>query len=328
MRCEYRNVERLACEATERGLAKLGIQASRQRIMEYCENRLANSRRVFLTTDSEPAVGAVDVHVLEFDSGLYGRTVGSLGLFAIDGSLSAGGRLSVARELAQQALIHAAATRIEMLSCRIPASEMFWVHALEEVGFRVMDVQCPLVRRSGSGMIAASATPPADFRFRNAVLADVPEIITIGRTAFKRSHLYADARLSVERTNALYEQWMRNDCTGRAMFVVVAEMNERVGGFLAGVWDFTQDSMLAVRRGHIDLIAVHDCYRGRGVGGALVTEGLRRFTDRGAEIVTVSTQATNLNAIHLYQRCGFLPAECEITMHGWSDCCRFPASGH
>ncbi|SRR5579875_2275651 len=63
----------------------------------------------------------------------------------------------------------------------------------------------------------------------------------------------------------------------------------------------------AGRRGFLQRLAVHPAHRGRGVGTALVLDGLRWLRRWQAEQVLVNTQVGNSGALALYEGLGFHP---------------------
>ncbi|GAB4546744.1 MAG: hypothetical protein OHK0023_06840 [Anaerolineae bacterium] len=58
---------------------------------------------------------------------------------------------------------------------------------------------------------------------------------------------------------------------------------------------------------HLARLAVRPSLQGSGIGGALLSEMLEAFKQRGVMHGTVNTQATNLRSRRLYMRYGFLP---------------------
>jgi dTDP-4-amino-4,6-dideoxy-D-galactose acyltransferase len=68
--------------------------------------------------------------------------------------------------------------------------------------------------------------------------------------------------------------------------------------------------------GRIVLIATDERARGRGFGRALVMGAVERLAASGAERVRVKTQAANIAALNLYERCGFTIATSELT-YSW-----------
>jgi len=59
-------------------------------------------------------------------------------------------------------------------------------------------------------------------------------------------------------------------------------------------------------RGYIQRLAVHPDHQGRGVGAALLTDGLAWLMRWGAHDALVNTQLDNQRSLQLYQRSGFV----------------------
>jgi ribosomal protein S18 acetylase RimI-like enzyme len=62
----------------------------------------------------------------------------------------------------------------------------------------------------------------------------------------------------------------------------------------------------ASQRGYVQRLAVHPRTQGRGVGGALLADGLRWLRRWGARDALVNTQEGNDRSLRLYQRAGFV----------------------
>ncbi|HXG68516.1 MAG TPA: N-acetyltransferase, partial [Blastocatellia bacterium] len=72
---------------------------------------------------------------------------------------------------------------------------------------------------------------------------------------------------------------------------------DRVGVLIA--------SRIADRAGHIGQISLIPSHQGRGIGRRMIEEALSEFSERGFECVSLAVTASNRNAFHLYQSCGF-----------------------
>jgi mycothiol synthase len=59
------------------------------------------------------------------------------------------------------------------------------------------------------------------------------------------------------------------------------------------------------RTGLYEPVGTHPAYRGRGIGKAVISEGLRRLQAHGARLAIVQTNDTNVAAIRLYESAGF-----------------------
>jgi ribosomal protein S18 acetylase RimI-like enzyme len=102
------------------------------------------------------------------------------------------------------------------------------------------------------------------------------------------------------------------ECQGRAQQVLVARAaNHHPIGFISC------HLLPASSQGHIGLVGVSSEASGKGIGRALVLAALEWFAVHHANEVKVVTQASNISAQRLYQRCGFLSAEVQIWYHKW-----------
>ena len=77
-----------------------------------------------------------------------------------------------------------------------------------------------------------------------------------------------------------------------------AMWGEPILGFM-GVWFMVDEA-------HVSSIAVRVSHRRRGIGEHLVLAGLDLAIDRNAEFMTLEVRASNLAALALYGKCGFV----------------------
>ncbi|CAG9464340.1 unnamed protein product [Pedinophyceae sp. YPF-701] len=59
-------------------------------------------------------------------------------------------------------------------------------------------------------------------------------------------------------------------------------------------------------RGYIGMLVVENAYRGYGIGSELVRRCIQVMDERGAEEVVLEAEATNVGAIRLYEKVGFV----------------------
>lgn len=82
-----------------------------------------------------------------------------------------------------------------------------------------------------------------------------------------------------------------------AYYIVLLDGNKVVG--YAGMW-------VILDEGHITTIAVHQLYRGNGLGARLLNELILEALRRGCTKMTLEVRPSNLPALTLYQRTGFV----------------------
>ncbi|MDQ6622106.1 MAG: GNAT family N-acetyltransferase [Verrucomicrobiota bacterium] len=308
----FAEIEPFLREAMAAKLEKIASPAPGAKIDLYLRSLFAGDKRSFLSCKGNGKTAAAELHPLAWDSTIYGLEIGSIGFFFAEEGISFNQHVELAAEVKELA----GQRGLRLVIARAELSDGHWIRALETVGFRLMDVQASLVWRSG---VAPPNTPSTGVEIRDYRPDDFGAIGPFASEAFSQSHLYSDQRLPLEQTDRLHQEWIRNDCAGRASFVLVAVEQGSVVGFVAGLSDSAKEEWLGLAQGHIDLIAVDPQKRKGGMGRALMHEALMRYKGRDVAYVSVSTQATNLSAIKLYQGLGFQLNDFAVTLHAWID---------
>lgn len=93
-------------------------------------------------------------------------------------------------------------------------------------------------------------------------------------------------------------------------FFLVAELNQKIIGFVYGreskeVPDKVLRKWKATRVGSVEVLAVDEKYRRRGIGTQLLKRLFQAFTERAIDTVTLSTPAEEIAAKRLYDKLGF-----------------------
>jgi dTDP-4-amino-4,6-dideoxy-D-galactose acyltransferase len=206
------------------------------------------------------------------------------------------------KELAR-AVEAARASGIACLYLGCPVDALQSVTWAARAGFRLVDLRVTLERE---------AAPVSAVAARLASPAEIPGAVALARTTFGQSRFFADGQFPPRRVEDLYERWLRRDLASEGGAVVVELLDGTVAGFASGRVEETGI-------GRIGLVAVASFARGRGVGRRIV-EGLSgELARRGAQQLSVVTQAQNLSALRLYEGLGFQTASTSITLHWWSN---------
>jgi dTDP-4-amino-4,6-dideoxy-D-galactose acyltransferase len=173
--------------------------------------------------------------------------------------------------------------------------------AAEDAGFRSYDVRLELDRAPRDG---AAAEPIV------ATNADVSRFETIARASFSDSRFYADPNFADERAAEMYALWVRRGMDDDDRLVLTTQDR---GGFIVCHCDSDR------RIGTIELIAVDEQTRGRGVGSQLLEKAESAFSKAGMTRTRVVTQARNISAQRFYQRWGYRTASVSLWLHRWAD---------
>ena len=199
---------------------------------------------------------------------------------------------------------------IRFLSVRLPEDGLAALHAVEGVGFRIIESFLTFGRKT-AGEIPFDGE--SDFHVRLAQPDEMEAVASIAYRAFQSFRLRVDPQIPESRARHSRREWVRNGFKGRAEAIYVAESGKRIVGFA-----LVRSKVDMERVGEIELIAVDPAFHGRGIGKALVAEAIRHYQGKTSEI-QVGTQAKNLQAIGLYTRMGFSVVRSELSFHRHSE---------
>jgi ribosomal-protein-alanine N-acetyltransferase len=201
-----------------------------------------------------------------------------------------------------------AANQIELLYYLCPTDSSTAFAGLEDAGYRLVDVRVSL-----RCLVPAMSSSGSQFGVEQVRLAssgDIPRLETIASSAHRNTRFHADAGLSAERCDALYRHWIVRDFEARETRVFVAARGDDVIGYVTC-------TVRTPGTGEIGLIAVDGAHQGKGVGELLVRYALSWFRSADVGDVHVVTQGGNINALRLYERCGFTVVDVSLWFHKW-----------
>ena len=199
---------------------------------------------------------------------------------------------------------------VRFLSVRLPEDGLAALHAVEAVGFRIIESFLTFSRQT-TGEIPFDAG--SEFRIRLAQPGEMEAVASLAYHAFQSFRLRVDPQIPESRARNSRREWVRNGFKGRADAIYVAESGNRTVGFV-----LLRSKGDTERIGEIELIGVDPAYHNRGIGKALVAEAIRHYQGKTSEI-QVGTQAKNLRAIGLYTRMGFSVIRSELSFHRHSE---------
>lgn len=138
---------------------------------------------------------------------------------------------------------------------------------------------------------------PAETMFRLARQQDEDQVAGIARSSFVCSRWHRDSKINNELADKIKEEWARNYWRGRrGQYMVVAEVEGRVVGFNQLIK--RDNGVLA-----IDLIAVNEKYRGKGIASGMIAFAVANCGPMTKMVV--GTQLANIASLKMYQRSGF-----------------------
>jgi dTDP-4-amino-4,6-dideoxy-D-galactose acyltransferase len=153
---------------------------------------------------------------------------------------------------------------------------------------------------------------PVGIELRRADAAECEAAREIAGRCMVFSRFHVDPRFGATVGDAVNRAWMQSYCEGkRGEETLVALLDGRVVGFNA----ILRSSVAGTPCRVVDLIGVDDDARGRGVGQGLMQRFVADTLTAGLRCMRVTTQASNIAAVNLYERSGFRLAESMLVMH-------------
>ena len=176
-------------------------------------------------------------------------------------------------------------------------------------GFQLIDIRMTF-ELNLKKIIRNTARLASDVVIRPARRDDVPDLESIARKSYDVTRFHFDQRFPREKSDALYETWIRKSCDGYADQVLIAELEKQPVGYVSL-------HLLGSGQGQIGLIGVGEKARGKGVGKTLIYSSMDWLLAQNVEIERVATQGRNIAAQRLYQSCGFLTYSVQLWHHKW-----------
>ena len=138
-----------------------------------------------------------------------------------------------------------------------------------------------------------------------------PELFALALQSGWDSRFKRDPYLPPGAFTNLYREWMRKSLSRTMADQVLAH---RTGSVYTGFVTLRRRETHA----SIELIAVAEGHRGRGIGAHLIHAALHDAARAAYDKVRVVTQASNEGACRAYEKYGFVPVRREYVYHLWS----------
>lgn len=206
---------------------------------------------------------------------------------------------------AERAVAWGKAQALDCLYALVDAPHVPSIRALEHSGFQLADVRLTLDRSVADDQRGSGAWPIDDAGAR-----DTEALLALARTSHLNTRFTEDARFGHARAVELYAAWMSKALAEDDAIVLVPRVDDRPRGYLTlhGV---------SQPEARVGLVAVAPELQRRGVGQALMHEGLRRLRRAGAKRLIVVTQGRHAAAVRFYEQCGFQTRACQLWYHRW-----------
>ncbi len=293
--------------------------ASQSRLMRrHLEQMRETATAVILGAYSQHDLelcGFVTLSPLVWDSEHFGVSVWRVG------HLGVWGDLALQRETAC-ALVHSLVSRAYSVGAQtlfvwIPLDAICVIHALESVGFHVMESQ---VYWAFDLKGQTLPLPKTDAVYRAHTLADTESLVALARRMYTHipDRFHADPQFPVAASDELYARWLYNSCTGEAAdHILVLDVNGRVAGYSTMRFLDDQAGLCNIRMGQLLLGAIEPEFRQKGLYDDLLRSSLLWLQSVQADLAFVGTQSNNIMAQMGMARSGWRPVCGGLSLHFW-----------
>lgn len=177
---------------------------------------------------------------------------------------------------------------------KIPALAVHTAKILQELGFFLVDTQVSFEKTISAQNLSA----PASVEVRLAQPNDEQGACSLAASAFRYSRFHLDPLIPRQLADRVKAEWVTNYFRGkRGDALVVALYEKKVVGFLQLLFNEINKEVV------IDLIAVDESLRGKGIAAAMIYYAEHSFSSY--QQMVVGTQIANTPSVRLYEKLGF-----------------------
>jgi ribosomal protein S18 acetylase RimI-like enzyme len=236
------------------------------------------------------------IRLLEWDSAFFGFAIAEVAASRVDEATLA----AVEQACREQ--------QIRCLYLLLDTDDARGIELAQGSGFVLRDVRItlgrPLRRDEPEGDGAEQGIAPAR-------PDQQPVLEALAREAFTHTRFVTDPGFPADRARELYVAFLRRGFETGPQRVVLTD--PAAEGFIIYHADAGADAEVAT----LELIAVHDNARGRGLGNALFRTATTALGHAGFAHVTAVTQAANVVTQRLHQRNGLRTHAVDLWFHRW-----------
>lgn len=180
-----------------------------------------------------------------------------------------------------------------LICSKVAASDHEAVDQLYQMGFMLTSGELVFSRT------LESVSSDYSFEIIEASQDDIEELQSLAANIYLNHSRFRPPFFSHSECSCFYEEWIKNavdGCFDDKCFV------KKCGGRIAGFVSIASSGSDM----SIGLIGVADQFRGEGIGSSLIQFVLNYSKRSSADSVCVATQLSNIDAIRLYEKHGFL----------------------
>ena len=260
-------------------------------------------------------VGLAAAQGVAFDADLLGIKSGRIvHMFA---PFSYKEALNVYFQLAIRIIEWSKESGVKLLHARIDARNINLLHALEEVGFRIVttNVMHILDTETRSEL---PVQPALEVEVTACLAEEREAVCAIASTAYNKNRFAMDPHIADAQSSALYRHWTESALTHPHKHVLVARRGGEVVGYLIGTVYAADNALLSRRIGAAELGTVRRDFHDSGVMTKL-TQGMLDLLMSQIDATEAYMAVWNRPIISVYSNLGFMFRAAQHDLHFWDE---------
>jgi RimJ/RimL family protein N-acetyltransferase len=305
--------------------SNLGFYKDIDKLNNYYYELFFGSRtvKVLSAIHNNEMVGLLTFSVSRWDSKVFDMKMANLGYLTATGGYSA--QFTIKKKLLTNAVKYLKAQRVKLASLRVDSNDFSSIHALESLGFRLMDNLSTYILRDISLRRKEFVAPKFEkwstlivpklerwFRIEEISPEDVKKAGDLLANSGIQGHYSVDPTIPSSKVSQMYRRWLESkykDLKRNDIFVA------KRGDEVVGCFIFSFNSLLEKYTGlksiHRGLTAVDPSASGCIV--AFINAELKKRRD--LDFAEFETQFYNYRMIDVIQKLGMRLIRCRYTFH-------------
>ncbi|NVJ47630.1 MAG: hypothetical protein HWE07_10900 [Cytophagia bacterium] len=202
---------------------------------------------------------------------------------------------------------------VKLVISKVPSKYSDTIQSLLEFGFEKMDTVIHYKRTFPDSELSNSFSN-TKFKYRQAEIEDIPQLVKIARSSFLGGHYFADSRLDQQKCKEIYQDWIRRSCLGQTGDkVYIAHLNNDIAGFAT----FEKHGNETLWAG---IGATGEQFRNQGACRSTLQFGINEYIgEHQFQYFGSAVSESNRSVNKVFSDLGCEPEEKFFILHGWLD---------
>lgn len=260
---------------------------------------------------SEELLGFLLFRISKWDSEQFGYNVVIIESI-ISKSLGYEQELEIVDALIEKFLTWCETSRIRFTSVRVPSLNLPVVHSLERWGFHYIE-NC-IVNKFHLSRLNGFIKPPLSLRL--ARQDDLDCMLDYSRDAFSTHRFHADAHITGNQANSLYEKWILSAFNDPNQEILVCDIESKCAAFMI-YYRSDLRQYFGLRFAMWKMALLDPQNRSKGLGTDFFIALMYHHEEEGLDVVDSGLTTRNIDSLNLHIKLNFKVITTLVTFHKW-----------